>query len=56
MEELRRALLLLDGRAAAVDEELRARLREPVPVEDELAQGFAIIDKGLEICDRVVTG
>jgi taurine--2-oxoglutarate transaminase len=24
--------------------------------EDELAQGFAIIDKGLEICDRVVTG
>lgn len=24
--------------------------------EDELAQGFAIIDKGLDICDRVVTG
>jgi len=24
--------------------------------EQELAQGFAIIDKGLEICDRVVTG
>jgi taurine--2-oxoglutarate transaminase len=24
--------------------------------EDELAAGFAIIDKGLEICDKVVTG
>jgi hypothetical protein len=24
--------------------------------EDELAQGFEIIDAGLEICDRVVTG